>query len=76
MSSLQIFSPPLLTTHLGSHPVRRRPTPCGADGVPGVQVERATGYLCVIHRSLAGPIGVVASALAAALAVALALRRR
>ncbi|MFD3557020.1 hypothetical protein ACFWWA_33685 [Streptomyces goshikiensis] len=39
----------------------------------------ATGYLCMVHRSLAGPIGAVggvASALAAAFGVALALRRR
>ncbi|MFD3723196.1 hypothetical protein [Streptomyces sp. NPDC058674] len=39
----------------------------------------ATLYLCVVHRSLAGPIGAVggvASALAAAFGVALALRRR
>ncbi|MEY2227939.1 hypothetical protein [Streptomyces sp. BF23-19] len=48
-------------------------------GIVVVLVLGATGYLCVVHRSLAGPIGAVggvASALAAAFGVALALRRR
>ncbi|MFI1154980.1 hypothetical protein [Streptomyces sp. NPDC020817] len=48
-------------------------------GIVAVLVLGATGYLCVVHRSLAGPIGAVggvASALAAAFGVALALRRR
>lgn len=48
-------------------------------GIVAVLVLGATGYLCVVHRSLVGPIGAVggvASALAAAFGVALALRRR
>ncbi|MEU9305830.1 hypothetical protein [Streptomyces sp. NPDC048269] len=48
-------------------------------GIVVVLVLGATGYLCVVHRSLAGPIGAVggvASALAGAFGVALALRRR
>ncbi|KOU28530.1 hypothetical protein ADK53_33985 [Streptomyces sp. WM6373] len=48
-------------------------------GIVVVLVLGAAGYLCVVHRSLAGPIGAVggvASALAAAFGVALALRRR
>ncbi|GAA1574594.1 hypothetical protein ACIQV2_09260 [Streptomyces globosus] len=48
-------------------------------GIVVVLVLVATGYLCVVHRSLAAPIGAVggvASALAAAFGVALALRRR
>ncbi|NEB06908.1 hypothetical protein G3I78_49025, partial [Streptomyces sp. SID13726] len=48
-------------------------------GFVAVLVLGATGYLGVVHRALAGPIGAVggvASALAAAFGVALALRRR
>ncbi|MEV6584151.1 hypothetical protein AB0M92_39215 [Streptomyces sp. NPDC051582] len=48
-------------------------------GIVVVLVLGATGYLCVVHRSLAGTIGAVggvASALAAAFGVAFALRRR
>ncbi|MGW0393841.1 hypothetical protein ACWDYJ_23660 [Streptomyces sp. NPDC003042] len=62
------------------------PQPSGTDpvvllllGIVVVLVLGATGYLCVVHRSLARPIGAVggmASALATAFGVALALRRR
>ncbi|MDX3538965.1 hypothetical protein PV721_32445 [Streptomyces sp. MB09-01] len=48
-------------------------------GIVVVLVLGAACYLCLVHRSLAGPIsavGGVASALAAAFGVALALRRR
>ncbi|MEV7595585.1 hypothetical protein AB0O42_35505 [Streptomyces sp. NPDC089922] len=48
-------------------------------GIVVVLVLGAAGYVCVVHRSLVGPIGAVggvASALAAAFGVALALRRR
>ncbi|MGW2585270.1 hypothetical protein ACWCYZ_28795 [Streptomyces virginiae] len=65
---------------------RPAPQPASTDpvlllvvGIVVVLVLGATGYLCVVHRSLAGPIGAVggvASALAAAFGVALALRRR
>ncbi|MFE2153580.1 hypothetical protein ACFXAO_26460 [Streptomyces lavendulae] len=62
------------------------PQPPGTDpvlllvvGIVVALVLGATGYLCMVHRSLSGPIGAVggvASALAAAFSVALALRRR
>ncbi|MEV6735215.1 MULTISPECIES: hypothetical protein [unclassified Streptomyces] len=62
------------------------PQPPGTDpvlllvvGIVVVLVLAATGYLCVVHRSLAGPVGAVggvASALAATFGMALALRRR
>ncbi|MFE7092941.1 hypothetical protein [Streptomyces erythrochromogenes] len=48
-------------------------------GIVVVLVLGAACYLCLVHRSLAAPIsavGGVASALAAAFGVALALRRR
>ncbi|MGW2442320.1 hypothetical protein ACWCY1_37325 [Streptomyces goshikiensis] len=62
------------------------PQPPGTDpvlllvvGIVVVLVLGGAGYLCMVHRSLVGPIGAVggvASALAAAFGVALALRRR
>ncbi|TGB06652.1 hypothetical protein [Streptomyces sp. MZ04] len=62
------------------------PQPSGTDpvlllvlGLVVVLVLGATLYLCLVHPSLAGPIGAVggmASALATALGVAIALRRR
>ncbi|MEU3776325.1 hypothetical protein AB0F11_24560 [Streptomyces sp. NPDC032472] len=62
------------------------PQPSGTDpvlllvlGIVVVMVLGATLYLCMVHPSLAGPIGAVggiASALATAFGVAIALRRR
>ncbi|MEU6213124.1 hypothetical protein ABZ891_24915 [Streptomyces sp. NPDC047023] len=72
-----------VTTNQSQPPV---PPPSGTDpvlllvlGIVVVMVLGATLYLCMAHPSLAGPIGAVggiASALATAFGLAIALRRR
>ncbi|OKJ34999.1 hypothetical protein [Streptomyces sp. CB01580] len=69
-----------------NQPPPSAPQPSGTDpvlllvlGIVVVLVLGATLYLCMVHPSLAGPIGAVggmASALATTLGVAIALRRR
>lgn len=71
---------------MSATPPHQSPPPSGTDpvlllllGIVVVLVLGATFYLCVTHPSLAGPVGAVgevASALAAALGAAFALRRR